>query len=200
MFRDTSPVIKEQTLSISIKDINKLFNLKRIGERTGSIAISQTNQITGQKQTLATMVVTVHLNNEQNENWIEIGYQYGTIDVMDRIRLIPVRSNLDNGSFHHYFLCPVTKNRCRKLFLNNGHWTGKAAIKGFYYSVQVASKKHRPAFQLGRDHNRYRKMQQETLKPYHKGRYGGLRTRKIRKMEWAAVKLGKLNKKLWDTF
>ena len=70
-------------------------------------------------------------------------YQYEGEPVKEIIKLMFQQSNLNgNGRGYYYFVCPVTGRRCRKLYLVNGRFVGRAAFRPLY-PQQTQSRKQR---------------------------------------------------------
>mgnify|MGYP000176646934 CR=1 FL=1 len=58
------------------------------------------------------------------------------------VEISTITSNLGIGKIP-FFVCPITKSRCRKLYLIAGRLASRLAIRGALYDSQVWSKKYR---------------------------------------------------------
>jgi hypothetical protein len=58
------------------------------------------------------------------------------------IEITTIASNLGIGKVP-FFVCPITKTRCRRLYLVAGRLASRLVIKGALYDSQVWSKKYR---------------------------------------------------------
>jgi hypothetical protein len=58
------------------------------------------------------------------------------------VKITTTTSNLGIGTVP-FFVCPITRTRCRKLYLIAGRLASRLAIKGALYESQVWSKKYR---------------------------------------------------------
>jgi hypothetical protein len=88
------------------------------------------------------------------------------------VEITTIISNLGIGKVP-FFVCPITKTRCRKLYLIGGRLASRSAIKGALYDSQVWSKKYRElndtfgkAFQLD---DLYDKMYAPNFKKFYRG-------------------------------
>ena len=89
-------------------------------------------------------------------------------------------SNLGKG-FKWYFRCPFTDKLCMKLYLHNGTFMHRRAIKGGMYSKQTYSKNDRRLIQqyekLFLIERLYEKLCQPYAKKYYKGKPTKLATK-----------------------
>jgi len=121
--------------------------------------------------------------------------EYRNKPIADRIEIKPIRSNLGKG-WVYYFICPVTGYNCRKLYLDEGKFKSRIAIKGILYKQQEEPKKQRQRLDIIRKYNRYSKMVDATFKPYHKPKYEGIKTKKQIKAEWASSRIRHMSRLL----
>lgn len=103
-----------------------------------------------------------------------------------RIELESRKSNLGKG-IHWYFICPVTKKHCRKLYCVNGFFLHREAFKGIaFYRSQTESKTWRELSKvLHRRYNREefeKELESKYFKTYYKGEFTKRYLRVMRKM------------------
>jgi len=89
------------------------------------------------------------------------------------VPFVTVPSNLGKGDFW-YFPCPVTRKRCRKLYLGCGKFHQREAFIGCFYEKQVQSKYYKylgniigKEFEADRA---YEEMQEPYFKKYYNGK------------------------------
>lgn len=88
------------------------------------------------------------------------------------IEITTTASNLGIGRIP-FFVCPISGQRCRKLYLINGKLLSSAAIKGALYDCQTLSKKYR-ALMLAFDRPfQLDKLNKRVESPYFKPIYRG---------------------------
>src|SRR5690606_5372971 len=99
--------------------------------------------------------ITIISHWSKGERFIRLVYtltDYSTKDKIKydyKINLVSVKSNLGKGEIL-YFECPVTKNRCRILYMAYGShiWKSRKAYRNrLYYPSQIYSKLQYPAMQ-----------------------------------------------------
>lgn len=186
-------MIVEHQISISTKDLKGMKLLQRIGKRSKGIRIYRNNIITNNKEEVASFQIIVNI--EKENDYVVLEYEYNGQEITDKIQLEAIKSNLGER-WVYFFICPNTGKKCRKLYLHNGYFRSRQGIGGMLYQQQAISTNNRNIFRLGRDYNRFRQLQLERFKPHFRATYEGIRTRRVRKMERAAVKLGKVNRQL----
>lgn len=86
--------------------------------------------------------LSICVNTMSEQPYIELNYSYKDEPLKYRIFLTSIPSSLNRGVIW-YFICPLTKKRCRNLYNINGNFFHREAFKGGMYSIQTQSKKYR---------------------------------------------------------
>ena len=89
-----------------------------------------------------TAVISIFVNTNTSSPFIELSYRYKDKPIRYRVSIMSIESNIGNGKIW-YFICPKTYKRCRKLYLVDGHFLHREAVKGCLYISQKRSKKER---------------------------------------------------------
>lgn len=74
--------------------------------------------------------------------YIELDYKYFDEPRKYKVQITSTPSNLCKGEIW-YFICPITKKRCRKLYSIGGYFLHREAFNGCMYESQTQSKKYR---------------------------------------------------------
>ena len=112
---------------------------------------------------------------------LELSYTYNGRNIKARIRLESLPSNLGKGTVW-YFLCPVSSLRCRKLYLFNGYWVHRQAIRGGMYQQQTKSHQWRRLHQIMDRYDRARCAADEADKENFRSQYAGRATRRFKRL------------------
>lgn len=129
----TYPLIIDRCKDIRIKDFRDLGYLKSPGSRRFSMQWTRGTEVAE---------IGVCLVNNREKGFVELSYIIDEVPVKYKIRLITKPSNLGKGVVW-YFVCPVTKKLCRKMYLGYPYFVHREGLSGSYYSKQVKSKKYR---------------------------------------------------------
>lgn len=114
------------------------LNILSLSKR-GFLEVSKTGIISWGNEEEITMTISVRSEITESASVI-LSYIYNGSDRQYRIKLEGKQSNLGKGT-HWYFVCPVTKKRCRKLYFVGGLFLHREAFKGIaYYRSQTESK------------------------------------------------------------
>jgi hypothetical protein len=89
-----------------------------------------------------TCSISIVVNNQSTNPYIELDYHFANEHRKYRIQIVSMSSNLNRGAIS-YFLCPVTKKRCRILYLVRGYFLHREAFEGCMYASQTKSKSWR---------------------------------------------------------
>lgn len=163
----TYPTTIENLKFISISDLKRLGYLNQTnsgvinwsinGEITSSIRIySKVNQITF------------------SYNWNEQQINY-SLTIQNPI------SNLGKGTVS-YFICPFTLKKCRKLYLYDGYFKHREAIKDVYYESQLRSKVYRELDNQFGAYFKCDKLYSEVYSKHFKKFYNGKETKKYSRL------------------
>jgi hypothetical protein len=129
-------VILETLPSISISELKRATRFNWIGTASYTISVQH------QRKPVGTIGVTAHIDFPEAISYLQLDYECNGETISDRIELRFVRSNLKKG-FVAYFVCPTSKDNCRKLYLYKNHFTGRKGIKKAYYGSEVVSGRKR---------------------------------------------------------
>ncbi|SEW27159.1 hypothetical protein [Chitinophaga arvensicola] len=127
------PTTYEERKPISITDLRKGSYLLPDTWRSGTISWSRNGIVNSSVSIVVDMTVA--------SPYLELNYKWQEQTRKYRVPLIQVLSNLGTGNIW-YFLCQLTNKRCRKLYLIDGYFQHREAIKG-YYEKQIQSKHYR---------------------------------------------------------
>lgn len=164
----TNPTFYNEVLQLNIAKLknwgylrpDKIFettlNWSRRGEPTGSISIT--------------------VNTNLGSPYIELDYKHKDIPRKYKIDIVSVPSNLGKGNVL-YFLCPVTKRRCRILYLVGGYFLHRKAFNGCMYENQTYSKRSREFYKIWVPENITNNLYSEKSKKYFKRYYAGKPTK-----------------------
>ena len=76
------------------------------------------------------------------KKFVKLDYKINGESINYRIELVSVPSNLGKGSVF-YFVCPVTRRRCRKLYLIGKYFLSRFAFPSALYTKQTQAKSWR---------------------------------------------------------
>lgn len=130
----TNPVLFDRCKTISISSLKRLGYLKQNQFASGVISWSQGGQKTGS--------VSIKVNTDSLQPYIEFDYQANGTPVKYRVNLVSKPSNIGEGSFY-LFVCPITRKHCRKLYLVDRYFYSRWAFRGCMYEKQTHSHKSR---------------------------------------------------------
>ncbi len=176
----TNPTLYNEVLQLSIS------NLKRWGyivpERivSGAVNWSKNGNLTGS--------ISIVVNNQSDQQYIELDYNYKNEPINYKISLQSLPSNLNRGEIW-YFVCPITNKLCRKLYSICGHFYHREAFNGCMYETQTKSKKYREQERIIGAFFKSDELYRELSKKHFKKYYSGIPTNKylkiIRKIQQA---------------
>jgi len=127
------PTTYEERKPLSITDLRKGKYLLPDTWRSGTITWSRNGIVNGTISIIVDMTVA--------SPYLELNYKWQEQSRKYKVPLIQVPSNLGAG-YVWYFLCPLNNKRCRKIYLIDGYFQHREAIKG-YYEKQIQSKHYR---------------------------------------------------------
>ena len=130
----TFPTLYNEALQLSISKLKGWGYLAPRQIKSGTINWSRDGTQTGS--------ISITVNTRCEQPYIELNYKYKDEPRKYKVYLTSTRSNLDLGEIW-YFVCPVTKKRCRKLYLIDGYFLHREAFNGCMYETQTHSKKYR---------------------------------------------------------
>ncbi len=129
----THPFIIDECKQIDIKNLKDWGYLRNPGKKEFDL-----------RWTIGTQVSEIGacLINNREIGFLILSYIIDEAPVKYKIRLLNKPSNLGKGVLW-YFICPVTGEVCRKLYLGTKYFVHREALQGGYYSKQTRSKKYR---------------------------------------------------------
>ena len=103
---------------------------------------------------------------------IDFSYSYyGTIQKYT-VEVVSRPSNLGKGVIW-FFICPVTKKVCRKLYFHKGRFLHRTAFPEIIYEQQKLSKRYRKldkTMKMALDESIYQEFHQKHLKTHYRGK------------------------------
>ena len=128
-----SPNLYDEVNTINISDLKKWGYLKPYQLKTGVISWKRWGRTIGS--------ISILVDTRSDAGYMELSYNYRDEPISYRIKLVTVPSNLGRGEVY-YFLCPVVKKRCRKLYSTGKYYLHREATKGLY-RIQTLSTNQR---------------------------------------------------------
>lgn len=125
--------------------------------------------------------ITIKIDNQGKTPSIELSYKYEGETRRYKVHFEKVPSNLKRGEVW-YFICPLTKKRCRKLYSINGYFLHREAFKGCMYEVQTRSRKVRQLIGAFEIFSKMEILEENILKKHAKKTYAGKPTKKYQKL------------------
>lgn len=125
--------------------------------------------------------ISIQANTICEQPYIELDYKYRGEQRNYKVYLTATPSNLNKGKIW-YFVCPVTKRRCRKLYSQNGYFVHREAVTGYMYETQTRSKKARKLEKMVRVLFETDSLESEIYKKYFKKTYAGKLTKRYKRL------------------
>lgn len=130
----TYPPLYNEALQIHISKLKGWGYLNPEQIKSGTLDWSRNGSHAGS--------ISIQVNTHNEQPYIELDYNFRNEPRNYKVYLTSTPSNLNKGKIW-YFLCPLTKKRCRKLYSIGGYFLHREAFKGCMYEVQTKSKKYR---------------------------------------------------------
>jgi hypothetical protein len=130
----TFPTLFDEVKTVSISFLTKHRYLKPNQWQNGTITWSINGSQTGS--------ISIHVNTQSEQPFIELDYKINEAPIKYRVQLLSAPSNLGKGLVW-YFVCPLTGKRCRKLYLTNTYFYHRSAFRGCMYEKQTQNKNSR---------------------------------------------------------
>lgn len=130
----TFPTLYNEALQIHISKLKGWGYFKPKQIKSGTLTWSRNGNPTGS--------ISIQVNTRSEQPYIELDYKYRDEPRNYKVYLTSTPSNLKKGVVW-YFVCPVTKKRCRKLYSIGGYFLHREAFNGCMYETQTQSKKYR---------------------------------------------------------
>ena len=166
------PILYDEVLQISISKLKGWGYLDPEQIKSGTLNWSRNGNQTGS--------ISIKVNTHSEQPYIELDYKYRDEPRKYKVGLVTIPANIGKGVIW-YFVCPVTKKRCRKLYSIGGYFLHREAFNGCMYETQTQSKKYR---QLDKTLGAYFNLYSELYKKNFKKTYAGKPTKRyLRIME-----------------
>lgn len=123
----------ENCKTVSITKLKAWGYLKH-GTKSGVISWSIQGETTSS--------INIKCNILEHKKYITLSYTQNGESITYDVQIISIPSNLGKGEVL-YFICPITKKRCRKLYHYNKYFLHRENIKYLNYEKQNVSKKTR---------------------------------------------------------
>jgi hypothetical protein len=175
-------VILESLPSISISEIKKAVRFYRIGTASYTISVQHRGKPVG------SIGVTAHIDFPETISYLQLRYECNGETISDKIELRFVRSNLKRGCVV-YFVCPISKESCRKLYLCKNSFKGRRGIKRAYYGSELVSGKKRQNLKYTLTLGKATGIAKTAQQPYFMQFYNGSPTKKYLRVVEAVQKL-----------
>jgi hypothetical protein len=160
----TYPIILDELISISTKDLKRLGLLEHTGFKSVELDIKERNKYKGIFESRGKMAVTVFIHPDGS--YVELSYEVNGKPFLNRISLVQVSSNLGKGSIWYYWCC-VEQIRCKKLYLVKQGFVSRQSMKEAFYQCQIEAKAMRDVSKLSRSLSRLYQKIKEVGRPYY---------------------------------
>ena len=168
----TFPILYNEVLQLCITNIVKAGCLKS-GDSYSGVSTWKRNSNKIGSISWVTNYIT-------NSPFIDLKYSYNGEPVEYRVNLVSIPSNIGRGEIW-YFVCPVTKKRCRKLYSIGGRFLHREAFKGCMYESQTYSHSNRNKLHLLSKFFGSDKVYEQIYKKNFKRTYAGKNTKRYEK-------------------
>ena len=165
----TFPTLYNEALQIHISKLKGWGYLNRDQIKGGTLNWSRNGNPTGS--------ISIRVNTHSEHPYIELNYKYRGEPRNYKVYLTSTPSNLNRGEIW-YFICPQTKKRCRKMYLLDGYFLHREAVRGCMYETQIQSKKNRQLYKTLDVYLKIDELFSELHKKHFKKTYSGKPTKK----------------------
>lgn len=143
--------------------------------------------------------ISILINTTGINFYVELDYKYKGEPRKYKIDIVSVPSNLGKGEVL-YFLCPVTKKRCRILYSVGGYFLHRKAFKGCMYDCQTVSKKYRELNKLFIPEYKIDKLYSEKNKKHFKKTYAGRPTKRYLQLMKLIEKSERVTPEMYENY
>lgn len=161
----TFPTLYDEAIQLQIAKLKEWEYLKPNQLKSGTVDWSRNGNHTAS--------ISIKANTTGEQPYIVLDYNYKDEPRNYKVKLVTLKSNLGKG-VNWYFLCPVTKKRCRKLYSIGGYFLHREAFNRCMYECQTQSKNYRQLDKtLGaflRTDDLYGQIHQKHFKKYYAGK------------------------------
>lgn len=130
----TFPTLYDEVKTLNISLLKKHGYLNQNQQQSGIVTWSMGGRATGS--------ISINVTISQYATFLVLDYSCNGKPVHYRVDLVSIPSNLGKGHLW-YFVCPITRKRCRKLYLVETYFYHREAFNGCMYSKQTLSKRTR---------------------------------------------------------
>jgi len=186
----TYPILLDKTKIISISKLKELGYLMPYCIKSGVIVWIKAGKKSGRIGIYSNML---------EEPFIRLNYKTGNKPVSYEIRLVSQVSNLGKGKIW-YFMCPVTNQKCKKLYKAGKYFLHRDAFPDAMYECQTYSVNQRnmnKVFDAVFGIDKYDKL---LYQKYFKTHYNGKPTKKYLRILEKKNMSDKMRGKLMDYF
>jgi len=127
----TFPYLLDEVNTISLTKLKEWAYLNTDTIKQGTVTWSFNGEVRSS--------LSIIVNLKYYVPYIELDYSFRGEPIKYKIDLVTKPSNLGKGEIW-YFVCPSTNKFCRKLYLQNGYFLHRTAIKSNMYESQTRSK------------------------------------------------------------
>ena len=170
----TLPTLIDESLRIDLSLLKKQGCLKPESKVRSILKWSSTIQNESS--------IAILLDTTKAGSFALLSYNFNGKPRAYRIKLCSIQSNLGKG-YIHYFVCPYTHKKCRKLYLVNGYFLHRSAFEGAMYTSQTLTKKVRSIDKYLRAYVSQDSLKQELNSSYFKRYYAGKPTKRYLKIK-----------------
>jgi hypothetical protein len=171
--QSTLPTLFEEKKSISIKKLKEYGYLNDLENKHGGLEWSRNGEVYSS--------IGIRSDIEEDYSCIILDYTKSEQHFKYSIDLERVQSNLGKGTIF-YFICPLTKKRCRKLYLIGDHFAHRTAYQNIYYEKQTYSKRSRDLDRFYTTFHASEKAQLEIDSKHFKKFYKGQPTKRYKRL------------------
>lgn len=161
----TFPTLYDNSLQLSTTKLKEWGYIKPNQFKSGSLSWSSNGETTGS--------ISISVDTYEEQPYIELNYKFRNEPRKYKVQLVSMPSNLGKGEIW-YFLCPITKKRCRKLYSIGGYFLHRKAFNGCMYESQTHSKYYRSLDKrfgaLFKSEKLYEQIYSKHFKKFYKGK------------------------------
>lgn len=169
----TFPTLFDDALQLNLTKLKEWGYLESERWQSGTVSWSRNDHPRGS--------ISISVNMHSKQPYIELDYKFKEEPRQYKVLLVSVPSNLGNGKVW-YFLCPITKKRCRKLYSIGGYFLHREAFNGCMYESQTYTKKWRLLNKVYGSYFDSDKLYLELYSKHLKKTYKGKPTKRYKKL------------------
>lgn len=169
----THPIHYDDAMQLAISKLKEFGYLDTGISKYGTVTWSSNGNKFGS--------ISIMSDTLSAQPFIELNYKFKDEPRNYKIFLITIPSNLGKG-FIWYFLCPKTKNLCRKLYSINGYFLHREAYHNCIYKSQTQNKTWRQKEKLSVNFLNSYKFYEELISKHFKKSYNGKPTKRYLKI------------------